>query len=551
MTNFSLKPRLILYKMNSMRYFSTILLLLFLILNLSAQTAKDLSTGVVSYVSSQHVYVKFDNTEQIRLGDTLFLNQGVNLIPVLKVQQISSISCVGTPISDKPISISTILVYKPHTIILRKDVPETVEAKVAKPVSVYDQAVKNSAKKMKRDSKSKVDGRISLSSYSNLSNSSTNQRFRYNVSLNAQNIKDSKFSGESYISFSHKSNDWNQIGKNVFSALKIYTLAVKYDLDSTSNIWLGRRINVNMANVGAVDGLQYEKYSRNMTYGVVAGSRPDYSDYGFNPNLLQYGAFIGHRLEKENGSMQSSIAFFNQMNNFITDRRFAYLQHNNSFAKNLNLFCSFEIDFYALKNLQPVNTIDLTSSYVSLNYKPFRKLSLHLSYDARKNIYYYETFKTTIDSVLDKELRQGLRFQFNYRPFKFLNWGGFTGYRFQKSDPKPSIHASSYININDMPLIHASTTFTATMLKAAYMDGMIYGVQFSRDLIPGKLSTDLEGRLVNGKYTNSSSTLNQMIGEVGLSWRITKKLYMSADYEATFEKDNNAGRVFVNLTKRF
>ena len=219
--------------------------------------------------------------------------------------------------------------------------------------------------------------------------------------------------------------------------------------------------------------------------------------------------------------------------------------------KNLNLFCSFEIDLYTLKNLKPVNTFDLTSTYVSLGYRPWRKLSLLLSYDARKNIYYYETFKNSIDSILDKEMRQGLRFQFSYRPLKYVSWGGNAGYRFQKSDPKPSMNASSYINYSQMPFIHVSTTINATKLKTAYLDGMMYGLQFSKDLIPGKLSAELEGRYVDYQFLNSPSTLQQKIGEVGLYWQIANKIALSADFEETFEKGNNYSRIFLNLTKRF
>jgi len=537
-------------KSNNMKCFIITISFLALALNVTSQIAQKNLEGTVSYVSSQHIYVKFASTENIQIGDTLFLTEGNRLIPALKVDQLSTISCVGSIIGNRTLVVSTRLVFVPHTEV-KQSAMEIVDPKILTPVSVNDQAIKNSAKKESGKWRSKFDGRVSLSSYSNISDYNTDQRFRYNVSMNAQHINNSRFTGESYISFSHKNGQWNEISKNVFSALKIYTLAVKYDVDSTSNIWFGRRINVNMANVGAVDGLQYEKKIRKFTLGAVVGSRPNYSDYSFNPDLMQYGAFIGHNFENKNGSMQTSVAFFNQMNRFNTDRRFAYLQHNNSLAKNLNLFCSFEIDLYTMKNLKPVNTFDLTSTYVSLGYRPWRKLSLSLSYDARKNIYYYETFKNTIDSILDKEMRQGMRFQFNYRPIKYVSWGGNAGYRFQKSDPKPSINASSYINYSQLPLIHVSTTINATKLKTAYLDGMMYGLQFSRDLIPGKLSAELEGRYVDYQFLNSPSTLQQKIGEFSLYWQIANKISLSADFEETIEKGTNYSRIFLNLTKRF
>jgi hypothetical protein len=349
----------------------------------------------------------------------------------------------------------------------------------------------------------------------------------------------------------HKSNELSLIGQDINKYLKIYSLAIKYDFSKSTNLSIGRKINLNMANIGAVDGLQFETVHRNFTYGAVVGSRPDYYDYSFNPNLMQFGVFAGHNIQTDNGYMQTSLAIFDQTNKFITDRRFAYIQHSNSLLRKLDLFCSFEFDFYTLKNLQPTNTFDLTSTYVSLRYKPVKNLSLFISYDARKNVYYYETFKNQIDSIIDRETRQGLRFQFNYRPFKNFSWGGFAGYRFQKSDPVPSINANSYLGYSQLPFILTSVTVDATLLKTNYIDGMVYGIRLSRDILYGKVYTELQYRLVNYTYKNTHISLRQDIAELSLSWRIAKKLTLSGDYEATYEKDNNLGRIYLNLTKRF
>ena len=51
-------------------------------------------TGQVSFVSSQHVYVKFKNTEGIYNGDTLFVENNGAPVPALLVSGLSSISCV-------------------------------------------------------------------------------------------------------------------------------------------------------------------------------------------------------------------------------------------------------------------------------------------------------------------------------------------------------------------------------------------------------------------------------------------------------------------------
>ncbi|MEI6677135.1 MAG: hypothetical protein WCL21_00925 [Mariniphaga sp.] len=524
-------------------------ILFFISLNssLSGQTNVTLYKGSITYISAQNVYVKFENTEGIHIGDTLFISQNNVLIPVLTVSNLSSVSCVALPIGKYSLSVSTSIFGKK---IATKPADETITKESKEAVSVNDQAMKATVQK-DINVKPRTDGRLALSSYSNKSNSISDQRYRYNFSLNAEHISNSNFSTETYLSLTHKSNELNQIGKDINKYLKIYSLALKYDLSKTTNISFGRKINMNMANIGAVDGLQFETGNRNFTFGAIAGSRPDYFNYSFNPNLMQFGVFAGHNIQSDNGNMQTSLAIFDQTNKFKTDRRFAYLQHSNSLLKKLDLFCSFEFDFYTLVKMQPTTNFDLTSTYVSLRYKPWKKLSLFASYDARKNIYYYETFKNQIDSIIDRESRQGFRFQLNYHPIKYISWGASAGYRFQKSDPTPSINGNSYLSYNQIPLILTSLTINATLLKSNYVDGMVYGASLSRDIFSGKVYTELEYRLVNYTYKNSHISLRQDIAALSLSWRIAKKLTFSSNFEYTHEPDNDFQRLYISLTQRF
>lgn len=522
------------------------LVLLFLSLSLAtyAQTTTEILNGKVSYISSQNVYVKFENTEGIQIGDTLFTVVNEKTEPILIVSSLSSISVVAIPFSTNTVTAGSQIIAKKR--ILKPDVSAD---KLKISPAVNDEAIIEAFKKEKeKEPKARFDGRLSVSSYSNLSENYTfNQRFRYNLSLNAEHIANSNFSADTYISFTHKLGEAIDLN----NSLKIYSLAVKYDIGKTATISLGRKINMNMANIGAVDGLQFEQKSKNFTYGALVGSRPDYFDYSFNPNLLQFGAFVSHNIQKEAGNMQTSFAVFNQMNNFKTDRRFAYIQHINSLVKNVDLFCSAEIDFYTMVNMQPTNSMELTSTYISLRYKPWKKLSMSLSYDARKNVYYYETFKNMIDSILDKETRQGFRFNTIYRPFKYVILGGTAGYRFQKSDSIPAMNANGYLSYTQIPGINASFTLNAIALKTRYNNGMIYGASLSKDLFKGKIYSELSYRYVNYTNLNRSSTTIQNIGELSLSWRIAKKLTLSADFEGTLEKNNNLGRIYINISQRF
>ena len=95
-----------------MRYIPAIIVFIFFGLNLSGQTPDEPVEGSVSYISSQNVYVKFRSTENITVGDTLFISKDGSLIPVLKVENLSSISCVCSPISNQTFIVSDKIIAK-------------------------------------------------------------------------------------------------------------------------------------------------------------------------------------------------------------------------------------------------------------------------------------------------------------------------------------------------------------------------------------------------------------------------------------------------------
>ena len=521
--------------------FKILLILISIQLGVLAQNTDSMLKGSVSFISSQNIYVQFVNTSGIQTGDTLFVMNANKFEPALIVTNMSSISCIGYAINNKKLIIS-------NSLFARKKIEIPLEVSVEKSkeaLSVNDLAL---ITKKQNDStttdKADFYGRLSVSSYSNFSSnplsiSTPNYRLKYNLSLNANHIGNSGLSFENYMSYTHTLNNPNE----KFKDFRVYNMALNYEFGKTASISLGRKININTANIGAVDGLQFEKTFNKLTVGALVGTRPNDINYSFDPTLVQYGAFVSHQTTKKNGLMQSSVAFFNQTNNQKTDRRYAYFQHSNSLLKNIDFFGSAEIDLYAIENNLPINDFDLTSIYLSLNYHPVQNLSLAMSFDARRNVYFFETYKSRIDSLLEKEMRQGLRFRFNYRPFKFLNWGGTAGYRLNTPASHESMYATSYLSVPRIPGINSSLTLTGTALQTTNLFGYIVGGAVSKDFMDGKLNAEIEYR--------KDLIFAQDIANLSFSWRLSKKLMLSADFETTLDNSHLTERVFINLTQRF
>jgi hypothetical protein len=506
--------------------------------------------GQVTFISSENVYVKFNSTKGISIGDTLYSSHNGDLTPVLKVNNLSSTSCVCSLLSQVSLSIADKIIAKP------KSIKENQQEKVIEKTITENQiqeTKKPDKKHIDSEYSEKVRGNISTSSYSYFSNTAAknSQLFRYTFSINADNISNSRLSFESYLSFRHKIGEWADVKSNVFNALKVYDLAVRYDLNKTTQISFGRKLNSRISSIGAMDGLQFDKKIKGFGFGAVVGSRPDYMDYGFNSKLLQYGAYLAFDTKSENTFTESSVAFMNQMNGSKTDRRFLYLQHSNSLIKNIYFYSTFEIDLYKVKNNQPQNTANLTGMYLSLRYRMTKRLTLTGSYDARKNIIYYESFKTLIDSTFEKEKRQSYRLQANYQITKSIMFGLQGGYRSLKSDPHPAYNAYGYLSFYNIPGINISATVSGTYLKSNYLIGEIYGINISRDILKGKLQAELGCRFLDYDLVISKLDIHQQVGDINVSWQIYRNILLSVNYEGTFQQKDRFNTIYGQLRIRF
>lgn len=542
-----------------MRYSVSILWFISLCIELQSQTVTESLNGQVSYVSTNNVYVKFKSTSGISVGDTLFAYINGKLIPVLQVGNLSSLSCVCTVIPPaKPVVADFV------TARLRKESrgagKVVTGAAVLTETQVKDTTGKSSPASINNMKlKQSIRGSISANSYTDISNTpaDNSQRFRYTLSLDAHNINNSKFSFETYISFRHKVGDWNEVKNDVFNALKIFDLALIYDPNESTKISIGRKINQRLSNIGTVDGLQIEKSFGTFAVGAIAGTRPDYTDYGFNSSLLQFGGYVGLNTRNSGSFTESSLAFMQQMNGSNIDRRFLYFQHSSSFIKNLYFIGTFEVDLYQLKvdsikhTETASNTFDPTGLYLSLRYRFSSKLSVSGSYDARKNVIYYETYKTFTDRMLENEMRKGFRLQASYRITRDLTLGMQTGYRYLKSDPHTSKNVHGYLTYSNVPGLNAAVTISGTYSESGFINSLLYGANVSRDFFKNKLQASIGYHYVD--YTMPESDLKEIqhIGEINMYWMLPGKMGFGINYEGTFEQQNKYNRIYLQVRKRF
>ncbi len=533
----------------------TLLIIFFLVSNtfIIAQSDKsNIIEGSLSYISSQNIYVKFNSTEGIETGDTLFIKDKNDFIPAVKIDHKSSTSCAGISIIDKKLEVNTILYAFIPTDDGEVDADTIISTTVA-PVVIPSITADEIVTKTSLEPVPTLSGKFSIQSYSNFTNNQTSydyQRWRYTFQLNAGRIANSGFSYSQYISFAYRADDWNRISSDLSQAIRVYDLAVKYDFNPQTLLWFGRHINNKISNIGSIDGLQFETGVNEWSFGAAVGSRPDFNNMGLNSKLFEYGAYVNRADLLANGNMQNTLGYFEQTNDFNTDRRFLYFQHSNSAIQNTRIFLSSEVDLFKKEMGENKTDFSLTSLYTSVNIRPSDLFSIMLSYDARKNVIYYETFKTTLDSIIENEIRQGFRTRLTLKPVRNLFLGADYGYRFRRGDLKPSNNYGGYITYSSIPGIETSATFSFNRLSSSYTEGDIWAATLSRPIVYG-FDMMLGYRFTNYKFRTGIEDLKQNSVSINLNTYILKPVLLNFTYEGIFENTRTSGRLLVNLTYRF
>ena len=512
---------------------------------LYGQNEESQLSGAVSFVTSSNVYVKFSSTKEIEIGEVLQLS-GVDC---LRVVNKSSTSIVCTPINNCLVKKGDTVIYKKKIAEENIDDPNEKETTKEKAIPVKEVLVIPTVIEGEPVYTEKIRGKVSVASYNLFSDVREDRhRFLTRFSLNANHISNSKFSIESYLAYRKVivPSESNYSGRT--DIFNVYNFNVRYDATPTFSVTAGRKINPKAPSIGAIDGLQLEKYFGKFYVGAIGGFRPDYYDYGFNADLLQYGGYVGVDTKSKNIVSQTTLGAMEQTNSGATDRRYIYLQHSSTIASKLNFYTSMELDIYGKND----NDTRLTNLYLSLRYQFSRNANVMVSFDSRKRVIYYESFQTDIDLLLDNDLaRQGLRARFNLRPVKLLWIGISYTNRFQSDNKNKSNNIYGYATLTKVPGIDGRLNISYNINSSNYLTSNIFSTRYSREMVKNKLSGDLYYRMANYSYENRDYEYSQNTIGLGLSYRISRSWQFNISGETSILENEKNYRLYSMLTKRF
>ncbi|MBP7409130.1 MAG: hypothetical protein KA941_10265, partial [Flavobacteriales bacterium] len=275
---------------------------------------------------------------------------------------------------------------------------------------------------------------------------------------------------------------------------------------------------------------------------------------GLNFDLLEYGGYIGAQVNSATVNSRSTVGLLQQTNNGMVDRRYAYIQHSSTFSGNLNIFSSGELDLYSTAG----SSVRLTNFFISSRYRFSRKVDVFASYDSRRRVVYYETFRNDVEVLLDDDdARQGARVRLSVRPTRKLGLGAAYSKRFQADGANASDNIGGFLNFNMDPEGVGRWSVQANRNTSSYVRSDVLSFRHNRTLIPRLLTLSLYYRMVEYVYANRSdgsplsARASQRYYGADLSLNLARSFtFMVLGEMSTILEERNY-RLNMSLVKRF
>ena len=508
----------------------------------------DTLEGKVTFLTSDNIYLGFDQTDRIQVGDTLFKKEGEKLIPVLTLYRKSSVSVIAKPLPGRTFKVGEIILAlapKPEEKKPESSPEQKLQEKAPSPKQTT--IAKRTPKK-----KETLRGTVAINNYSVISDSDFSSRSVARLSARADSINGSGLSFRTYARYRQNRIDRNA-QQDVFGKFFLYEFAFDYQIQDQFAVTIGRFINRNMVSVGAIDGLKLEKTGRLGFGGVIAGFRPDPISYGLNTDLFQFGAFAGLYHNKSKSAF-SSLGFIEQTNKKMTDRRYLYFQHQSNVSEKISLFASSELDLYQKDSTgRGGMSPRLSNLFFSVNYRVLPALNLSASYDVRRNFILYESFAEELDRLIrDDPYRTGLRLRANYRLAKYVRWGVAMSRRLQSDQKNEYSQINSSLQFSKIPGLKGSLMLMGGLNKNSYLSYQTFLARYSRDFWKGKVTIAPYGRyLIYSYFSSETPNTSQIYAGIDTNLDITKRLSFRLLYDYSTRNSIISHRFNINITQRF
>jgi len=355
----------------------------------------------VTYVTGSSLYLDAGTDQGLRLGDKLeLLHDGV-VIASLKVTDISSRRAVCS------IENATL----PATVgdqgrLLLEDRPPAPA--VTTPPVTSARAEASRQRRRSRNGFAGIHGRVGVRFLSVNDRSEADGGFTQpalDLRLDGQNVGGSPLdlAVDVRSRFTSPDSDDGDDGET-----NVYRLALTWHQRNPGlRVTLGRQFAATLAAVSIFDGVLVDFNRDRWSVGGFSGTQPDRDDMAYSSDIREHGAYFqvrGGRTSAVRWSLTTGL--IGSYEDSEVNREFLYVQ-GRLVARKFSVYLAQEVDYNRdWKEDLGEDTIDPTSTFVSLSYRPTGKLTLRGGYDNRRSIRLYRD-RTTPETEFDDSFRQG------------------------------------------------------------------------------------------------------------------------------------------------
>lgn len=526
--------------------------------------------GEVTYVSGTAYYTNLGTDAGFEKGDSLFTQVSDMLLVVLRIESITRKSSVCKKIDPHTMLKAGTAVFgfgragpadaKPDSSYIgaatEKHKTPVDWSEVSKELKEKNGAVQKklpSAASRPSHEPNQLTGRISAVYYG--SRDRNNSEYTYHqpggvLNLGLHRISGSFFTINTYVRFRRTISDRETRSANY--PARVHEFELSYEKPGNALHYSVGRVSSSIVNgIGYFDGgiLGYH-LTPDLEIGTFGGTQPDYRKSSPDFETSKFGIYMHHKKLFGDGiKSQSTVAFSGQYFKGKIDREFFYLQNSASFGRDLYLYQSAELGINRSSESRRDTDIELSNIYLMARYRPVKSLSFTGSYDARKNVFLVQTFRSIPDSLFDDALRQGLKGGVRWKATNRLTLSINSSVRTKKGDDQNTFLNSGgvyYANVLESRINLSARVFAT---NTPYTDATSVSFGVSRQIrnlyLTGTFRTyhyDLSGRNV--------SFDRQSYG-IGGNYRMNKKIYSSFDYEFSTGDDVKSDRLYLELGYRF
>ena len=276
--------------------------------------------------------------------------------------------------------------------------------------------------------------------------------------------------GRTYRDFSQSSSGPGYGGETM---VRMYDMSIRY---GASGGWLGmglgRLVSYYVGGLGAFDGGELTVRMGGISAGLIGGGQPDYRTSSVDPDRRKFAAYVNWRLGTDALARNDvTLAYGRQYFRGTLDRDFFYVQASLTPAPGLYLYQSAEIDLHELEGGESVAKTHLTSTFLTLSWMPTSWLSASAGYDATRPIIYLESMKTFPDTLLRRDLQQGVRLSGHVRLPARVTLSVNTGLRMKTGDAREALSYGGGVRIADIASMGLAAGLQYRRARALYSEG--------------------------------------------------------------------------------